>query len=370
MAAPPLSPLRIAEVPVSSARGEMFVQTIVVDGQGSSTDSLSTTKVSDTDSYQDKLKKNLKNTSSVVLHHMKHHVGPGILASIAYFDPGNWAVDLQAGSQFGYKLLFVILLAGLGAVLLQVSSFFPRQLPGVNRITDHGYAARMCHWERLGRTLSDPVIQSAKTYSSIPSCGAVPNIILMILVFVVFGIFIVLLIKIKPDAGDVMIGYLPSKTLFQPGALYTSIGILGATVMPHAIFLGSSLATLDRVSPAPAIADLPAPGANDQPLTFWQKLVKLRKAMIYVERKPPGNPLMSTRANDSGTVEPKESETTSVSSHSKDDELASPTGRNYPIASRQYLNNSVEFISAHLGHAIIDIGKWRTNNWRKKTRLR
>jgi hypothetical protein len=56
MAAPPLSPLRIVEVPVSSARGETFVQTIVVDGQGSSTDSLSTTKVSDADSYQDKLK--------------------------------------------------------------------------------------------------------------------------------------------------------------------------------------------------------------------------------------------------------------------------------------------------------------------------
>ncbi|CEL55932.1 Manganese transporter SMF1 OS=Saccharomyces cerevisiae (strain ATCC 204508 / S288c) GN=SMF1 PE=1 SV=2 [Rhizoctonia solani AG-1 IB] len=396
MAAPPLSPLRIVEVPVSSARGEMFVQTIVVDGQGSSTDSLSTTKVSDTDSYQDKLKKNLKNTSSVVLHHMKHHVGPGILASIAYFDPGNWAVDLQAGSQFGYKLLFVILLAGLGAVLLQTMAtrlgcVTGRDLAEHCRILLYNRPKHTLLYRRvvlypmyviceigiiatdlaellgsaIGLTL---LIPSLPLWASVvitsfdvifvlaiaPSSNGRP-IILMILVFVVFGIFIVLLIKIKPDAGDVMIGYLPSKTLFQPGALYTSIGILGATVMPHAIFLGSSLATLDRVSPAPAIADLPAPGANDQPLTFWQRLVKLRKAMIYVERKPPGNPLMSTRANDSGTVEPKESETASVSSHSKDDELASPTGRNYPIASRQYLNNSVEFISAHLGHAIIDI---------------
>ncbi|KAF8610670.1 hypothetical protein BDV93DRAFT_550467 [Ceratobasidium sp. AG-I] len=54
--------------------------------------------------------------------HITRHVGPGILASIAYFDPGNWSVDLQAGSQYGYKLLFVVLLAGLGAILLQAST--------------------------------------------------------------------------------------------------------------------------------------------------------------------------------------------------------------------------------------------------------
>jgi hypothetical protein len=48
-------------------------------------------------------------------------MGPGIIAAVAYFDPGNWSVDLQAGSQYGYKLLFVVLVAGLGAIVLQVS---------------------------------------------------------------------------------------------------------------------------------------------------------------------------------------------------------------------------------------------------------
>ncbi|OBZ79850.1 hypothetical protein A0H81_00489 [Grifola frondosa] len=52
-------------------------------------------------------------------HHLKNHVGVGIVCSVAYFDPGNWSVDLQAGSTFGYRpMLFVILMAGLGAIVL------------------------------------------------------------------------------------------------------------------------------------------------------------------------------------------------------------------------------------------------------------
>jgi len=73
------------------------------------------------------------------VHHVKRHVGVGIICSVAYFDPyvvqkfpclfsdilgrrGNWSVDLEAGSKFGYRpMLFVILMAGLGAIVLQVS---------------------------------------------------------------------------------------------------------------------------------------------------------------------------------------------------------------------------------------------------------
>lgn len=82
------------------------------------------------------------------VHHFKKHVGVGIICSVAYFDPyaihlnvgnrcwtyiyiyyrGNWSVDLQAGSSFGYRpMLFVILLTGLGAILFQVSHVFTRQ---------------------------------------------------------------------------------------------------------------------------------------------------------------------------------------------------------------------------------------------------
>ncbi|KAI5991627.1 natural resistance-associated macrophage protein-domain-containing protein [Pisolithus albus] len=55
-----------------------------------------------------------------VYHHARTHTGVGIVCSVAYFDPGNWGVDLQAGSQFGYSLLFCVLPAGLLAALLQV----------------------------------------------------------------------------------------------------------------------------------------------------------------------------------------------------------------------------------------------------------
>ncbi|KAI5980606.1 hypothetical protein EDD15DRAFT_2116687, partial [Pisolithus albus] len=57
-----------------------------------------------------------------VYHHARTHTGVGIVCSVAYFDPGNWGVNLQAGSQFGYSLLFCVLPAGLLAALLQVTS--------------------------------------------------------------------------------------------------------------------------------------------------------------------------------------------------------------------------------------------------------
>ncbi|KAG5649682.1 hypothetical protein H0H81_002517, partial [Sphagnurus paluster] len=62
----------------------------------------------------------VKSIARTVIHHAKRHTGVGMVCAVAYFDPGNWGVDLQAGSQFGYRLLFVVLLAGIIAVFLQV----------------------------------------------------------------------------------------------------------------------------------------------------------------------------------------------------------------------------------------------------------
>lgn len=66
-----------------------------------------------------------------------------------------------------------------------------------------------------------------------------------------FGCFAVLVVRIEPLWNKVFQGYLPSKTVFGPGALYVSIGIIGATVMPHALFIGSRLATVDRLDLLP-----------------------------------------------------------------------------------------------------------------------
>ncbi|KIM48347.1 hypothetical protein M413DRAFT_440075, partial [Hebeloma cylindrosporum] len=84
------------------------------------------------------------------------------------------------------------------------------------------------------------------------------------LVLAVFSCFVVLLVKASPDWSQVFMGYIPNKALFQsrPDAVYTAVGILGATVMPHALFLGSSLATQDRVTIAPPEEELPSPASG------------------------------------------------------------------------------------------------------------
>ncbi|EIW64540.1 Nramp-domain-containing protein [Trametes versicolor FP-101664 SS1] len=75
------------------------------------------------------------------------------------------------------------------------------------------------------------------------------------LVAAVFICFLVLLARVGPNWGQTFLGFIPDSGLFQtqPDALYTAVGILGATVMPHALFLGSYLATQDRIAPAPVL---------------------------------------------------------------------------------------------------------------------
>ncbi|KAI0359087.1 Nramp-domain-containing protein [Trametes cingulata] len=87
----------------------------------------------------------------------------------------------------------------------------------------------------------------------------------MALVAAVFVCFLVLLARVSPDWGETFLGFIPSKGLFQtkPDALYTAVGILGATVMPHALFLGSYLATQDRVAPPPVLPVPASSGATD-----------------------------------------------------------------------------------------------------------
>ncbi|KAG6896240.1 hypothetical protein C0992_009537 [Termitomyces sp. T32_za158] len=67
-----------------------------------------------------RLTERVRSMGKIVAHHLRSHTGVGIVCAVAYFDPGNWGVDLQAGSQYGYRLLFVVLLAGIFAVFLQV----------------------------------------------------------------------------------------------------------------------------------------------------------------------------------------------------------------------------------------------------------
>ncbi|QRW00395.1 divalent metal cation transporter MntH [Ceratobasidium sp. AG-Ba] len=338
-----------------------------------------------------------KTSKDFIVVHVTRHVGPGVLASIAYFDPGNWSVDLQAGSQYGYKLLFVVLLAGLGAILLQTMAARLGCVTGLDlaqhcRLLLHsrpkhklwfrrallypmyivceigiiatdlaellGSAIGLCLlipaiplWAGVLVTSVDVifVLAMAPTTSGRPVRAF--ELLLMSLVLVVFVVFIILIKKIDPVWSDVFNGYLPSKTLFQPGALYTSIGILGATVMPHALFLGSSLATLNRVSDPAAHPALPF-HEQKRKFTFWQQFGRARRALFWVQRSTPSDSSVGR-----GEATRARSDVTTMAAVGSAEAGGEKVPQIQPQAEgyRGHRNNSLEFIRAHLGHAIVDI---------------
>lgn len=93
------------------------------------------------------------------------------------------------------------------------------------------------------------------------------EILISILVLTVLASFIALIVKLSPDWGDVFYGYIPSHAIISNGALYVSVGIIGATVMPHALFLGSKLATIERtdVEEAEKVKDAESAGMEMKP---------------------------------------------------------------------------------------------------------
>ncbi|KAG7448411.1 putative transporter of the NRAMP family [Guyanagaster necrorhizus] len=232
----------------------------------------------------------VKSLSTTLWIHAKKHTGVGLVCAVAYFDPGNWGVDLQAGSSYGYRLLFVVLLAGLIAVFFQVSSHRLGCVTGVD-LASH---CRVLLYPRpLTRyfllyplyTISETAIVATDLAellgSAIALCLLFPALeiwhgvlitafdVLLILAFgdplrgrpvrvfevIIAALVIAVLIcmciiiaRVNVHWPDAFLGYVPSKYIFKNGALYTSVGILGATVMPHSLFLGSALATQDRVT--------------------------------------------------------------------------------------------------------------------------
>ena len=209
------------------------------------------------------------------------YAGPGLLVSVGYMDPGNWATDIEAGSRFGYGLLFVVLLASLAAMLLQTlcvrlgliaqkdlaRACRERYSPRVNRFLWLGaeLAIVACDLaEVLGSALalhllfgvSIPVgilITAFDTLLVLGLQGAgfrrVEAIVLG-LVGTIAACFVVELAMAPPDWFGVAVGFVPMlERLHQPGVLYLAIGIVGATVMPHNLYLHSSIVQTRLVAP-------------------------------------------------------------------------------------------------------------------------
>jgi manganese transport protein len=199
--------------------------------------------------------------------------GPGYLVAVGYMDPGNWATDLAGGSRFGYTLLSVILISNLMAVLLQglasklgiVSGrdlaqacrdhFSPRINVGLWVLCEIAIAA--CDLaEVIGTAIALNLLFNIPIAWGVGITALDVLIVLylqnkgfrllealVIALIATVGIcFLFELIVSRPDLAGVARGFIPSpEVLSNPEMLYIAIGILGATVMPHNLYLHSSI---------------------------------------------------------------------------------------------------------------------------------
>jgi manganese transport protein len=199
--------------------------------------------------------------------------GPGLLVSVGYMDPGNWATDIEAGSRFGYALLFIVLLSSLAAIVLQTLSLrlgivTGKDLARASRDAYRPATARFMWFcaeiaiiacdvaEVLGCALALKLLFGLPLTWGIVITGLDTIIVLGLqgrgfrrLEAIVLGLiatiaicFLVELVLIGPDFGLIFEGLKPSTIVAtDTGALYLAIGILGATVMPHNLYLHSSV---------------------------------------------------------------------------------------------------------------------------------
>ncbi len=205
------------------------------------------------------------------------YMGPAYLVSVGYMDPGNWATDLQGGAKFGYKLIWVLLMSNLMALLLQSLSarlgiVRRRDLAQANRevyppavnfflyiLAELAIAA--CDLaEVLGMAIGIHLL------TGLPLIWGTVITVLDTFLFLIlqkYGIrkmeaFIIALVLIigcsflveiliaQPHLGEVVKGFIPST--LNDEALYISVGIIGATVMPHNLYLHSALVQTRKIS--------------------------------------------------------------------------------------------------------------------------
>ncbi|HEY4067301.1 MAG TPA: Nramp family divalent metal transporter [Burkholderiaceae bacterium] len=208
------------------------------------------------------------------------YAGPGLLVSVGYMDPGNWATDIEAGSKYGHGLLFVVLIASLVAMLLQtlcVRLGLVAKKDLARACRDH-YGPRVNRFLWLGAELAivacdlAEVLGSALALHLLLGVGITTGIaitafdtvlvlalqgagfrrveaIVLGLVLTIAACFAVELAMVGPNWLDVAIGFVPTlRRLHDVDTLYLAIGIVGATVMPHNLYLHSSVVQTRRVA--------------------------------------------------------------------------------------------------------------------------
>ncbi|MFD2570658.1 Nramp family divalent metal transporter [Spirosoma soli] len=201
------------------------------------------------------------------------YAGPGLMVAVGYMDPGNWATDIAGGARFGYRLLSVVLISNLFAILLQHLAL----KLGIATGRDLAQACRD-HFSRpvaVGLWLLAEIAIAATDLAEVIGSAIALNLlfglpltvgilitaldvllllylqnkgfrvlerIVASLIFLILVCFGYELLVSKPAVSDILGGLIPSQEIVtNPGMLYIAIGILGATVMPHNLYLHSSI---------------------------------------------------------------------------------------------------------------------------------
>lgn len=203
-------------------------------------------------------------------------LGPAYLVSVGYMDPGNWATDIAGGSEFGYKLIWVLLMSNIMALLLQSLS----ARLGIVKGLDLAQASKNAYpkWANIPLYILAEIAIAACDLAEIVGMAIglsllfdmpliwgvsitaldtflllfllkrgmrVMEVFIISLVFIIGVSFIIQMVIVAPVYGDVVKGFVPSD--LGGNALYLAIGIIGATVMPHNLYLHSSLVQTRKI---------------------------------------------------------------------------------------------------------------------------
>src|ERR1017187_5334238 len=210
--------------------------------------------------------------------------GPGFLVAVGYMDPGNWATDIAGGSRFAYKLISVLMISNLIAILVQALA----ARLGIAAQMDLAQACKLRYSRRTTLVLwvlceiAIAACDLAEVIGSAIALNLLFNIPLLLgvcltaldvlailylqhkgfryleavvvtLIGVIGGCYLVELLLVRPSMVAIAKGFVPSpQILTNPEMLYIAIGILGATVMPHNLYLHSSLVQTRAIDRTPA----------------------------------------------------------------------------------------------------------------------
>jgi manganese transport protein len=204
--------------------------------------------------------------------------GPGYLVAVGYMDPGNWATDLAGGSAFGYTLLSVILLSNIMAMVLQALAAKLGIVTGLDLAqacrSQYSPPVRMALWllcefaiiacdlaEVIGTAIALQLLFGIPLVAGV--CLTALDVLLILLLqqrgfrkleafviallVIIAGCFAVELALSQPSIAAVARGFIPTtEVVTNPAMLYIAIGIIGATVKPHNLYLHSSIVQTRR----------------------------------------------------------------------------------------------------------------------------